>query len=223
MTAEDVQKAYAAASAKPETSSVEVEVLGEDHVQLEDGTVPFRFAMQNMERVAAATLNFEVQDKTLVKDGKITGLNGFKALDGVKWTEEGDTLKGSLTLSYLTEGGLTKEDLLDIARLTFTATGKTGTAAVTLTGVEVAGYDEDGEPVFLTSDITAGTAQTLISSKYDLNGDDKVDLLDIAYAQKYYQRTTASADWAQAARCDVTGDGAVDLEDLISILHAYAA
>ena len=223
MTAEDVQTAYEAASAKPETSSVEVEVLGEDHVQLEDGTVPFRFAMQNMERVAAATLNFEVQDKTLVKDGKITGLNGFKALDGVKWTEEGDTLKGSLTLSYLTEGGLTKEDLLDIARLTFTATGKTGTAAVTLTGVEVAGYDEDGEPVFLTSDITAGTAQTLISSKYDLNGDDKVDLLDIAYAQKYYQRTTASADWAQAARCDVTGDGAVDLEDLISILHAYAA
>ncbi len=270
MTAEDVQKAYAAASAKPETSSVEVEVLGEDHVQLEDGTVPFRFAMQNMERVAAATLNFTVQDKTLVKDGKITGLNGFKALDGVKWTEEGDTLqnmervaaatlnftvqdktlvkdgkitglngfkaldgvkwteegdtlKGSLTLSYLTEGGLTKEDLLDIARLTFTAAGKTGTAAVELKSVEVAGYDENGEPVFLTSDITAGKAQTLISSKYDLNGDSKVDLLDIAYAQKYYQRNTASADWAQAERCDVTGDGMVDLEDLISILHAYAA
>ena len=34
---------------------------------------------------------------------------------------------------------------------------------------------------------------------------------------------SASENWAQAKHCDVTGDGVIDLEDLIAILHAYTA
>ncbi|MGN1008804.1 MAG: LamG domain-containing protein, partial [Butyricicoccus sp.] len=153
MTADDVKAAYEAASAKIENPSIEVSVSGETRVNLEDGEVPFLFSMNNMERVAATTLTFEVSDKTLVTDGKLTGLNGFKALDGVKWAEDGDKLTGTLTLSYLNGGSLTSTALTDIARLTFAAAGKSGKAAVKLTGVQVAGYDENGEAVYLDSTI----------------------------------------------------------------------
>ncbi|MBP3311720.1 MAG: metallophosphoesterase [Butyricicoccus sp.] len=223
MTADDVKVAYEAASAVQETPAIEASVSGETRVNLEDGEVPFLFSMNNMERVAAATLTFEVSDKSLVKDGKLTGLNGFKLLDAVKWSEDGDKLTGTLTLSYLNGGSLTNAALTDIARLTFAATGESGKAAVKLTGVQVAGYDESGEAVFLDSTIAGGEAVTAIGSKYDVNTDGVVDLRDIVHAQKFYQLTANSANWEQAKHCDVTGDGMIDLEDLIAILRAYAA
>lgn len=100
------------------------------------------------------------------------------------------------------------------------ATGESGKAAVKLTGVQVAGYDESGEAVFLDSTIAGGEAVTAIGSKYDVNTDGVVDLRDIVHAQKFYQLT---ANWEQAKNCDVNADGMIDLEDLIAILRAYAA
>lgn len=224
MTADDVKAAYEAASAKPDVpaAGVEVSIRGEDRVDM-GAEVPFLFSMAKMERVAAATFTFEVSDKSLVQDGKLLGQNGFKLLDDVQWTEDGDKLTGKLTLSYLSGSGLTKEELTDIARLTFTAADKNGDVAVKLTGAQVAGYDQNGEAVYMDSTTTESEAVTAIGSKYDVNRDGKVDLLDIVHAQKFYQMNSASENWAQAKHCDVTGDGVIDLEDLIAILHAYTA
>lgn len=224
MTADDVMAAYKAASAKPEipATNVEVSIHGEDRVDM-GAEVPFLFSMAKMERVAAATFTFEVSDKSLVQDGKLVGQNGFKLLDDVQWTEDGDKLTGKLTLSYLSGSSLTKEELTDIARLTFTAADKNGNVAVKLTGAQVAGYDENGEAVYMDSTTTESEAVTAIGSKYDVNRDGKVDLLDIVHAQKFYQMNSASENWAQAKHCDVTGDSVIDLEDLIAILHAYTA
>lgn len=95
MTADDVKAAYEAASAKPDVpaAGVEVSIRGEDRVDM-GAEVPFLFSMAKMERVAAATFTFEVSDKSLVQDGKLLGQNGFKLLDDVQWTEDGDKLTG---------------------------------------------------------------------------------------------------------------------------------
>lgn len=223
MTADDVKAAYEAASTKIEDPAVEVSVSGETRVNLEDGTVPFTFSLANMERVAAAELTFEVSDASLVKNGTLAGLNGFKLLDSVQWTEDSGKLTGKVTLSYLSStSGLTKEDLTDIAKLVFAANEKAGTVAVELTGVRVAGYNENGEPVYFSTNITAPEAVTAIGSKYDVNADGVVDLLDIVYVQKYYQRNASSDSWAQVKHCDVTGDGVIDVEDLVAILRHAA-
>lgn len=204
------------------SAGVEASVSGLDRVNM-GAEVSFRFSLAKMERVAAATLTFEVSDKNLVEDGKLIGQNGFKLLDGIKWTEEDDKLIGKLTLSYLENGSLTNEALTDIARLTFTAADQTGKIAIKLTGAQIAGYDVAGNAVYLNTTVTTPEAVTVIGSGYDVNMDGKIDLLDIAHAQKFYQFTTASENWAQAKNCDVNDDGTIDLEDLIAILHAYTA
>ena len=113
-------------------------------------------------------------------------------------TEDGDKLVGTATLSYLGSAeGMTSDILTKIAKLNFAAADKTGSAAVKLTGVKVAGYDEAGEAVYFTTDITASEAITAIGSKYDVNADGKVDLLDIVYAQKYYQQNSTSDGWSK--------------------------
>ena len=58
---------------------------------------------------------------------------------------------------------------------------------------------------------------------YDLNGDGtiriSINLLDITYAQLFYQRNIGSADWTEASGCDLDGNGKIDIEDLIILLR----
>ena len=55
--------------------------------------------------------------------------------------------------------------------------------------------------------------------KDDLNGDGKVDLLDIAYAQLYYKASEGSDRWADAEKCDLDGNGKIDIQDLVILLQ----
>jgi len=69
-----------------------------------------------------------------------------------------------------------------------------------------------------------------IYSKYDLNKDGEVDLLDISIALRVYLKEETDDDWNEgfsldglgmpitAALCDVNGDGVVDMLDIADIL-----
>ena len=52
---------------------------------------------------------------------------------------------------------------------------------------------------------------------YDINSDGKVDLLDLAEAQKYYRAASGSAEWQNASRCDFVADGVISIDDFIEI------
>ena len=53
---------------------------------------------------------------------------------------------------------------------------------------------------------------------FDVNQDGNVDGRDIAFAMDYYMMSTTSPGWGEiAARCDVSGDGRVDIVDLVLI------
>lgn len=53
----------------------------------------------------------------------------------------------------------------------------------------------------------------------DLNGDGKVNLLDIGTAQKSYKAEQKDSDWDKHSACDLNGDGTVDLQDLTALYN----
>lgn len=181
--------------------------------------LPFDFQLENMERVATVAFTFE-KDEDLTYSS-LEGKNGFTSL-GVKWEQN----TGTAGLSYLKDGAggcLTKKALTDIARIQFETEKSGGSAGIRLTGITVAGYDASGKAVLLKSETGQDSAEVTVTEDpqtavYDLNGDGSVNLLDITYAQLFYQRNTGSADWTEASGCDLDGNGKIDIEDLIILL-----
>ena len=85
-----------------------------------------------------------------------------------------------------------------------------------------------------TSDLPTDTVTALQDALTpfcsDLNGDGKVDQLDITIAQAFYQARSTDIDWntpgangAAPSACDVTGDSVVDIQDLIAIYLNFTA
>ena len=180
--------------------------------------LPFDFQLENMERVATVAFTFEKDDDLAYSD--LEGKNGFTSL-GVTW--EGNT--GTAGLSYLRDGAggsLTQKALTDIARIQFGTEKSAGSSGIRLTGISVAGYDESGNAVLFKSEVgdkNSAAVNVADEMRYDLNGDGEVNLLDITYSQLFYQSTEGSANWAEASKCDLDGNGMVDVEDLIILLR----
>jgi hypothetical protein len=118
--------------------------------------------------------------------------------------------------------GLSTGQATALLSLTFEATAP-GTAVVSLTGTKAFGIAPDdpgnvtqyavNEPDAVQIEIYAES----VRDEFDVDGDGKVDLLDLAKAQLYYKATTADSDWSVAEAADVNGDGEIGLDDLINI------
>ena len=55
-------------------------------------------------------------------------------------------------------------------------------------------------------------------ANYNVYEDDKIDILDITEAQRFYQVSSSDTDnWSVAQKADVNADGKVDIQDLIDI------
>ena len=181
--------------------------------------VPFDFQLEQMQRVATVSFTFE-KDAALT-DGQANGLNGFTVLDDIQWKSDNT---GVLMLSYLKGGAgssLTAQAVTDIARVTF-ASSAAGTTGLRMTGVTVSGYDADGKAVYLSSAMKNAAASVTIYQgvNCDVNRDGVVNQLDITFCQLYYRAASGDANWATASRCDLDGNGKVDVQDLVIILHA---
>lgn len=183
-----------------------------------DGKPSFRLALKNAQNVATVRVQFTA-DTNLVS---VTGTNGFTVLDQPKGSYVGGKYTGEVMLAYLSNG-----------RTAFTQTGETGIASfvtngntptLKITGVMLSGWDSDGKAVFGTTGSIDPDEVKFVATTYDLNGDDKVDQLDITVAQAAYQARPTESDWntpgangVAPSACDVTGDGVVDIQDLIAI------
>jgi hypothetical protein len=114
--------------------------------------------------------------------------------------------------------------------LVFNNKGTAGVTKVEITKITAAVPSEE-----FTLDI-AGPAVTKSEkySLYDVNRDGKIDLADVASAALFFMKIDTDDDWlvekeyksldgtfsvfVSPERCDVNGDGVVDIEDLILIL-----
>lgn len=179
----------------------------------------FRLALKHAKNVTTVRVRFTVDASTV----SVTGLNGFRVLDQPKGSVANGKYTGEVMLAYLSDG-----------RTAFTQTGETGIASfvtnggdtptLKITGVTLSGWDSDGKAIFGTTGSIDPDKVQFVATTYDLSGDGKVDQLDITVAQAAYQARSAESDWNRPgangvapSACDVTGDGVVDIQDLIAI------
>lgn len=186
---------------------------------LADRNPSFRLALKHAKNVTTVRVCFTVDASTV----SVTGLNGFQVLDQPKGSVSNGKYTGEVMLAYLNTG-----------RTAFTQTSETGiasfvtnggdTPALKITDVTLSGWDNDGKAVFGTTGSIDPDEVKFVATTYDLSGDGKVDQLDITVAQAAYQARSAESDWNRPgangvapSACDVTGDGVVDIQDLIAI------
>lgn len=185
---------------------------------LADRNPSFRLALKHAKNVTTVRVRFTVDASTV----SVTGLNGFRVLGQPKGSVANGKYTGEVMLAYLSDG-----------RTAFTQTGETGIASfvtngdtpiLKITGVTLSGWDSDGKAIFGTTGSIDPDEVKFVATTYDLNGDGKVDQLDITVAQAAYQARSTERDWntpgangVAPSACDVTGDGVVDIQDLIAI------
>lgn len=185
---------------------------------LADHNPSFRLALKHAKNVTTVRVRFTVDARTV----SVTGLNGFQVLGQPKGSVANGKYTGEVMLAYLSNGrtAFTQTGETDIA--SFVTNGDTPTLKIT--GVTLSGWDSDGKAIFGTTGSIDPDEVKFVATTYDLNGDGKVDQLDITVAQAAYQARSAESDWNTSgtngvapSACDVTGDGVVDIQDLIAI------
>lgn len=185
---------------------------------LADRNPSFRLALKHAKNVTTVRVRFTVDASTV----SVTGLNGFRVLGQPKGSVANGKYTGEVMLAYLSNG-----------RTAFTQTGETGIASfvtngdtptLKITGVTLSGWDSDGKAIFGTTGSIDPDEVKFVATTYDLNGDGKVNQLDITVAQAAYQARSTERDWntpgangVAPSACDVTGDSVVDIQDLIAI------
>lgn len=191
---------------------------------LADHNPSFRLALKHAKNVTTVRVRFTVDARTV----SVTGLNGFQVLGQPKGSVANGKYTGEVMLAYLSDGRTAFTQTEETGIASFVTTGSTPTLKIT--GVTISGWDSNGKAVFGTTGSIDPNEVKFVATTYDLNGDGKVDQLDITVAQAAYQARPTESDWntpgangVAPSACDVTGDGVVDIQDLIAIYLNFTA
>lgn len=189
-----------------------------------DGKPSFRFALKNAKNVATVRVQFTA-DTNLVS---VTGTNGFTVLDQPQGSYADGKYTGEVMLVYVNSGRTAFTQSAETGIATFVTGGTTPTLRIT--GVTISGWDSTGKAVYGTMGSIDPNEVKFVAATYDLDGNGKVDQVDITVAQAAYQARSAESDWNRPgangvapSACDVTGDGVVDIQDLIAIYLNFTA
>lgn len=211
----------------PDPSEPEAAVSADVNLRnsgLADGKPSFRLALKNAKGVTTVSVRFTVDANTV----SVSGLNGFTVLDQPQGSYANGKYTGEVMLAYLNTGRTAFTQTAETAIASIVTTGSTPTLKIT--SVTISGWDSTGAAVFGTTGAIDPDEIRFTAANYDLNGDGKVDQLDITIAQAFYQARSTDSDWntpgangAAPSACDVTGDGVVDIQDLIAIYLNFTA
>lgn len=184
----------------------------------------FRLALKHAKNVTTVRVRFTVDASTV----SVTGLNGFQVLGQPKGSVANGKYTGEVMLAYLSNGRTAFTQTKETGIASFVTNGDTPTLKIT--GVTISGWDSNGKAIFGTTGSIDPNEVKFVAANYDLNGDGKVDQLDITVAQAAYQARSTESDWntpgtngVVPSTCDVTGDGVVDIQDLIAIYLNFTA
>ena len=184
-----------------------------------DGKVSFDLYLDSATELN--TLMFQLTfNAAQVTEGTVTVADSSFTNNNYVWTAKEDgSLTAVLQFGKTGDENLTYEEPVKLATITLPLKdGVTGNITATISKAAAAGAGEDAGPQ-VDAAITTATASVFIAS-YDVNGDGKIDLKDIAEAQRYYQAKTGDENWTKAQTADVNGDGVVDIQDYIALFHA---
>lgn len=189
-----------------------------------DGKPSFRLALKNAKNVATVRVQFTA-DTNLVS---VTGTNGFTVLDQPKGSYVGGKYTGEVMLVYVNSGRTTFTQSAETGIATFVTGGTTPTLKITR--VTISGWDSTGKAVYGTMGSIDPDEVKFVAATYDLDGNGKVDQVDITVAQAAYQARSTEDDWNRPgangvapSACDVNGDNVVDIQDLILIYLNFTA
>jgi len=205
-------------------------------------TVEYSLKLREAENVLAVDFEFIVDSAMLIGSSFET-VNGFGAVESIKWTDNGDgTWTGAVRFGYTPpegENGFNSVPYADVAKIVFNTTGLLGEANLTITKLEVTGFDEaaeagKGDVVFYNVIIEVGKGTTILYNKYDLNKDGVVDLIDLGIMLLYVGYNSGDPEWdvlvkvndklgngITAKDCDVNDDDEIDMADLIELLANF--
>lgn len=191
---------------------------------LTNGKPSFRFALKNAKNVATVRVQFTADTDVV----SVTGANGFTVLDQAKGSVVGGKYTGEVMLVYVNDVRTAFTQSAETAIASFVTNGTAPTLKIT--GVTLSGWDSTGKAVYGTMGSIDPDKVKFVAATYDLDGDGKVDQLDITVAQAAYQARFNEGDWntpgangVVPSACDVTGDGVVDIQDLIAIYLNFTA
>lgn len=191
---------------------------------LTNGKPSFRFALKNAKNVATVRVQFTADTDVV----SVTGANGFTVLDQPKGSYVGGKYTGEVMLVYVNSGRTAFTQSAETGIATFVTGGTTPTLKIT--GVTISGWDSTGKAVYGTMGSIDPNEVKFVAATYDLDGNGKVNQLDITVAQAAYQARSTEGDWdtpgangVAPSACDVTGDGVVDIQDLIAIYLNFTA
>lgn len=189
-----------------------------------DGKPSFRFALKNAKNVATVRVQFTADTDVV----SVTGANGFTVLDQAKGSMVGGKYTGEVMLVYVNDGRTAFTQSAETAIASFVTNGTTPTLKIT--SVTISGWDSTGKAVYGTMGSIDPDEVKFVAATYDLDGNGKVNQLDITVAQAAYQARSGESDWNRPgangvapSACDVTGDSVVDIQDLIAIYLNFTA
>ncbi len=181
----------------------------------EKGQAAFSLNLKNSSRVATLEVTLETDGS----DMEIVGKNGFTSLGKAKETTSDGKYLATFILCYLQgdDKQLTSSGETEIAEITVSG----NKPVVSIKSMKISGWNTDGDVAYGEIADVDGSGVVFTGEKsYDLNGDGKVDILDITFAQGFYRAAKGDSNWAKAESCDFNNDDKVDVEDLIlAMMH----
>lgn len=209
----------AVAGAEPDVKTVSAAVSIEAD-KITDRKAVYNIYLDSAENVNTVLLKVSF-DSSKVAKGEIVSTND-KFIGGTSvWSEE----NGKLVLkAYLgitgNVIGFSSANKTKLAEISVPLkVGAKGNITADISDFKAAGIVSEEESAMNgTVTITAPSTSIFVPS-YDVNGDNKVDIIDITEAQRYYQATSSDTNWETAKAMDVNGDNKVDIEDYIAIFN----
>lgn len=208
---------------EPEVEATPAASLTVKGAGVKDGYSYYTVKLDRAANLSTMIINLSFDASQVSQDAQVTGKPAAytKVKDKrftltPKWKEEGVKVKVSLMLTTDNKA-VTSEEASDLLLLALPVkTGVTGNIAMTVDSATCGGV-VSGTTTEGTVTVNGSPASNRIAN-YNVYEDDKIDILDITEAQRFYQVSSSDTDnWSVAQKADVNGDGKVDIQDLIDI------
>lgn len=208
------------AGSEPEVKTVSAAISIEED-KITGGKAVYNIYLDSAENVNTVLLKVSF-DSSKVAKGEIVSTNDKFTSGTSTWKEENGklVLKAYMGITGNVTGftSTAKTKLAQISvPLKDSAKGNITAEILSALAAGVVSEDESAMDGMVT--IGTSSASVFIPS-YDVNGDNKVDIIDITEAQRYYQAKSTDANWEEKAKAmDVNGDNKVDIQDYIDIFN----
>lgn len=208
---------------EPEVEATPAASLTVKGAGVKDGYSYYTVKLDRAANLSTMIINLSFDASQVSQDAQVTGKPAAytKVKDErftltPKWKEEVGKVKVSLMLTTDNKA-VTSEEASNLLLLALPVkTGVTGNIAMTVDSATCGGV-VSGTTTEGTVTVNGSPASNRIAN-YNVYEDDKIDILDITEAQRFYRVSSSDTDnWSVAQKADVNGDGEVDIQDLIDI------